>query len=372
MHNPLAGHGHGVILYDFLHCRGGAEQLTLDLLDIFPDADLWVGYRDRRWFPDHCLADKRLRSLRLPARFPGGRTLLGLLGFRCATRRIRNYPWAIFSGSTTAEAVHHRRQGHNLYYCHTLPRFAYDLRAYYEARLPPWARPALRAVAALMRHRYRKALGKMDLIIANSENVRGRLRRYLGQDARVIHPPCDVQGFGWRGQADYYLSTARLEPYKRVDLLIEAFRHLPQHQLRIASGGSDERRLRRLAAGAANISFTGWLDERALRDLVGNCIATLYIAEDEDFGMSPVESMAAGKPVIGVAEGGLLETVIAGTTGLLIAPRPDADQLIRAVRALSAERAGTMRDACEQRARDFTKAAFAEQIRQAVAEVMDA
>ncbi len=372
MHNPLAGHEHGVILYDFLHCRGGAEQLTLDLLDTFPGADLWIGYRDRRWFPDACLANRRLRSLRLPARFLGGRTLLGLLGFRCATRRIRDYPWAIFSGSTALEAVHHRRRGRNLYYCHTLPRFAYDLRAYYEARLPRWARPALRAVAAMMRYRYEQALGKMDLVIANSENVRGRLQRYLGQEARVIHPPCDVHGFGWRGQADYYLSTARLEPYKRVDLLIEAFRHLPRHRLRIASGGSDERRLRRLAAGADNIRFTGWLDAGALRDQVGNCIATLYIAEDEDFGMSPVESMAAGKPVIGVAEGGLLETVIDGTTGLLIAPRPDPDKIVHAVRALSAERASTMREACERRALDFTKAAFAEQMRQAVAEVMDA
>ncbi len=372
MHNQLADHEQGAILYDFLHCRGGAEQLTLDLLDTFPGADLWVGYRDHRWFPDQQLAGGRLRNLRLPARFPGGRTLLGLLGFRFATRRIHNYPWAIFSGSTAVEAVHHRSQGHNLYYCHTLPRFAYDLRAYYEARLPFWARPALRAVAAVMRYRYRKALRKMDLVIANSENVRGRLRRYLGQEARVIHPPCDVHGFGWQGQADYYLSTARLEPYKRIDLLIEAFRRLPQHQLRIASGGSDERRLRRLAAGTRNIAFTGWLDEQALRDLVGNCIATLYIAEDEDFGMSPVESMAAGKPVIGVAEGGLLETVIDGTTGLLIAPPPTPDKIIHAVHALSAARASTLRAACERRAQGFAKAAFAERMRQAVAEVMDA
>jgi glycosyltransferase involved in cell wall biosynthesis len=365
-------HGQGAILYDFLHCQGGAEQLTLDLLDTFPGADLWVGYRDPRWFPDQRLAGKGLHDLRLPARFPGGRTLLGLLGFRFATRRLRHSPWAIFSGSTTVEAVHHRPQGHNLYYCHTLPRFAYDLRAYYEARLPLWARPALRAAAAVMRHRYRKALGKMDLVIANSENVRGRLQRYLGQEARVIHPPCDVQGFGWQGQAGYYLSTARLEPYKRVDLLIEAFRHLPQHPLRIASGGSDAPRLQRLAAGASNITFTGWLDAQAMRELVGNCIATLYIAEDEDFGMSPVESMAAGKPVIGVAEGGLLETVIDGTTGLLIAPRPDPGTIIQAVRALDAERARALRPACERRAQAFTKAAFAERMRQAVAEVMDA
>ncbi|MCF7995845.1 MAG: glycosyltransferase [Chromatiaceae bacterium] len=364
--------GHGAILYDFLHCLGGAEQLTLDLLDIFPGAELWVGYRDQRWFSDlsdQRLRNARLRDLHLPARFPGGRTLLGLLGFRLGTRALAAYDWALFSGSVTVEAVHHRPQGRNLYYCHTLPRFAYDLQQDYAARLPRLSRPALSLVAAGMRYRYQRALAKMDLIIANSDNVRSRLQRYLGQDARVIHPPCDVTGHRWLGQGDYYLSTARLEPFKRVALLIEAFRLLPDQRLCIASGGSDEPRLRQLAKGATNIRFTGWLDGPDLRDLIGHSIATLYIAQDEDFGMSPVESMAAGKPVIGVAEGGLLETLIDGETGRLIQPPPSPDQLVEAIRWLTPKRALSLRPACEKRAERFTKAAFAQRMRDAVAEV---
>lgn len=361
--------GHGAILYDYLHCQGGAEQLTLDLLATFPDADLWVGYRDRRWFPDQRLQDARLRNLHLPARFPGGRTLLGLLGFRLATRALVSYDWALFSGSVTVEGVHQRPQGRNLYYCHTVPRFAYDLQQDYAQRLPRLARPALSAAAAMMRARYKRALVKMDLIIANSENVRARLQRYLGLDARVIHPPCDVSGHRWQGQGDYYLSTARLEPYKRVDLLIEAFRRLPEHPLCIASGGSDEHRLRRLAEGARNIRFTGWLDAAGLRHLIGHCIATLYVAKDEDFGMSPVESMAAGKPVIGVAEGGLLETLRHDETGLLIPPPPRVEQIIDAIRSLTPARALRMRAACEQQAERFTKATFARRMREAVAEI---
>ncbi|MEA3640807.1 MAG: glycosyltransferase [Lamprobacter sp.] len=361
--------GRGAILYDFLHCQGGAEQLSLDLLETFPGAELWVGYRDQRWFPDQRLHGARLRDLHLPARFPGGRTLLGLLGFRVRTRRLATYDWALFSGSVTVEAVHQRPQGRNLYYCHTVPRFAYDLQQDYAARLPRAARPVLGAAAAGMRYRYQKALAKMDLIMANSENVRARLQRYLGLDARVIYPPCDTQGPRWLGQNDDYLSTARLEPYKRVDLLIEAFRKLPGHQLCIASGGSDERRLRRLAAGAANIRFTGWLDGSHLRSLIGHCIATVYVAKDEDFGMSPVESMAAGKPVIGVAEGGLLETITDGVTGLLIQPPLTADKVIEAILQISPSRALEMRQACEQRACLFSKELFAQQMRQAVAEV---
>lgn len=364
--------GHGAILYDFLHCQGGAEQLTLDLLDIFPGAELWVGYRDQRWFPDQRLQGARLHNLHLPARFPGGRTLLGLLGFRVGTRALKAYDWALFSGSVAVEGVHQRPQGRNLYYCHTVPRFAYDLQQDYAARLPRVARPVLSAVAAGMRYRYQRALAKMDLIIANSENVRSRLQRYLGQSARVIHPPCDISGHRWQGQGDYYLSTARLEPYKRVDLLIEAFRQLPEHRLCITSGGRDERRLRRLADGASNIRFTGWLDGPGLRHLIGHCIATLYIAKDEDFGMSPVESMAAGKPVIGVAEGGLLETLTDGETGRLIQPPPRPEQLVEAIRWLTPERALSLRATCEQRAERFTKAAFAQRMRDAVAEIAHA
>lgn len=369
---PRAEARRGAILYDFLHCQGGAERLTLDLLADFPNAELWVGYRDRRWFPDPGSLGNRLHDLHLPARFIGGRTLLGALGFRFLTRPLASYDWALFSGSVAVEGVHQRPQGRNLYYCHTVPRFAYDLQQDYAQRLPPLARPVFGVVAASMRYRYQKALAKMDLVIANSENIRTRLQRYLGQDARVIHPPCDTQQQRWLGQSDYYLSTARLEGYKRVDLLIEAFRQLPSQRLIVASGGSDEQRLRRLAQDAPNIQFTGWLDDQRLRESIGHCIATLYVAKDEDFGMSPVESMAAGKPVIGVAEGGLLETIRDGETGLLIQPPPKVETIIKAVRQLSPARARAMRPACEQRAQDFTKAAFSAQMQQAVSEVAHA
>lgn len=368
--------GRGAILYDYLHCRGGAEQLTLELMNVFPDSDLWVGYRDRAAFPEP-LPRNQLHELRLPARFRGGRMLLGLVGFRLATRQLAGYDWAIFSGSVAPEGVYHRPSRNNprrrnLYYCHTLPRFAYDLQAYYRARLPAWAHVPFRAVAALTRRRYQQALSRMDLILTNSENVRGRMRRHIGLDARVVYPPCDTTGFRWLGQGDYYLSTARLEPYKRVDDLVAAFRQLPRHRLVIASGGSDEARLRRLAAGVPNISFTGWLDADQLRNLVGRCIATLYVAQDEDFGMSPVESMAAGKPVIAAAEGGLLETVLDGETGVLIREDLSSNAVAEAVRTLSPGRAARMRAACEERSRDFTIDRFADRMRTAVAEAMDA
>jgi glycosyltransferase involved in cell wall biosynthesis len=356
----------GVVLYDFLHCRGGAEKVTLTLMRAFPNAILCVAYRNTEHFPEPTQGLTKLIDLGVRARFPGGRTILGSLAFRLSTRWLRSYDWAIFSGSVSVEAVHQRYGGVNFYYCHTIPRFAYDLADYYLTQAPPLARPLLRLVAWLTRRRYSGALAKMDVIIANSENVRLRLERYLGMSASVIYPPCDVANYRWKGQGDYYLSTARLEPYKRVDRIVKAFAQMPDKKLIVVSGGSDESRLRALAQGAANISFLGWVSECKLRTLVSQCIATVYIPRNEDFGMSPVESMAAGKPVIGVAEGGLLETIVPLRTGLLIAGEPHEDALKSAIRTMTPEYALGMRADCEARAKRFSVDRFIEQMRSVV------
>jgi glycosyltransferase involved in cell wall biosynthesis len=208
---------------------------------------------------------------------------------------------------------------------------------------------------------------RMSVIIANSNNVQQRIRTYLDKDSIVVYPPCDVDACRWLGQEDgYYLSTARLEPHKRVDIVVEAFRRMPDRKLLVASGGSELTRLQRLADGARNIDFTGWVDTDRLRELIGRAIATIYVPRDEDFGISPVESMAAGKPVIGVAEGGLLETVVEGQTGLLLPPDPGAEELMEAVLSMDTDRALSMREACERRAQAFRVELFLDRMREIV------
>ena len=133
----------------------------------------------------------------------------------------------------------------------------------------------------------------MDVIIANSKNVQTRIKKYLNLDSIIIHPPVDVDRYNWIDQKDYYLSTARLEPYKRVESIVLAFMQMPEKKLIVASGGSDHRRLEGMAADYPNITFTGWCTDEQLSKLIGETIATLYFPMDEDFGMSPVESMAA-------------------------------------------------------------------------------
>ncbi|MEE4376875.1 MAG: glycosyltransferase [Candidatus Competibacteraceae bacterium] len=355
---PILSDQKGAILYDYFLVQGGAERLTLTLAQGFPTTAICIASKNQSAFPDDTLKGLNIIDLQANAHAVPWRIVKSLYAFANKTRFLKDYDWVLYGGNYSVSAVHNHMTGRNIHYCHTIPRFCYDLRKYYLTRYPFWQRPLLRALMNYVQFHYVKAIDQMDLIIANSQNVRARIRHYLGKDSVVIHPPCDTDRFSWIGQQDYYLSTARLEPFKRVDSIIAAFQQMPDKRLVITSGGSEFIRLKRLAEKADNIYFTGWVDEAQLHQLIGNAIATIYIPIDEDFGMSPVESMAAGKPVIGVAEGGLLESVINDETGLLFSSQSIVDSLISSVQNLTAKRALVMRSACEDRARDFSKDIF--------------
>jgi glycosyltransferase involved in cell wall biosynthesis len=179
--------------------------------------------------------------------------------FHYRTAFLSRYEVVLYSGMYSPVAVHHHLAGRNILYCHTGPlRFAYDLKHYYLAQCPWWQRPALQALIAYTKPQYETAIAKMDLLIANSENVGRKYRHYLGRDSVVIYPPCEIDLFRWRGQGDYYLSLARLEPHKRVDIIIQAFLQMPDQRLVVVSEGSDLPRLRHMAQEASNIHFMGW------------------------------------------------------------------------------------------------------------------
>jgi glycosyltransferase involved in cell wall biosynthesis len=354
---------HGAVLYDFLQVRGGAEKVSLSLGRGL-GAEICVMFRNRDAFSDADLAGLYVRELGRPASFAAWRVIKGMSDFRHRTAFLRDgYDWVIYSGTNAPQAVFSQSSGRKICYCHTIPRFAYDMRERYLRSLAVLQRPVLHALVRYVRPRYESAMAEMDLILANSENVRRRIRTYLGLDSVVVHPPVSVQQFRWIGTGDYYLSTARLEPYKRVDKIVEAFLRMPDKRLVVASGGSDFKRIRAIAGGAPNIQFTGWLTDTELRRLMGRCLATLYVPLDEDFGISPVESMAAGKPVIGVAEGGLTETVVPGKTGILLDPDPDSEAIRHAVTGLDQAQAVSMRAACEARAAEFSEDAFLKKVR---------
>ena len=371
--NPKSAEPGLCVLYDFLQVPGGAERVTLVLAGAWPGSQVRVS----RVSPStdamvQALAQTQTQALPVQAvgwrwARPLGWVLQALLSFRWGRVLPEGASKVVYSGFYAPLAVHGQRTGWRVYYGHTVPRFAYDLRAHFRAQYPWFLRPLFDVFTWGLRHMYRRALLRMDVLVVNSENVRLRLQRHLGLQAQVVHPPVDVARFAWLADGDYFVSTARLEPLKRVDVLVQAFLQMPHERLVVCSGGSELARLQALAAGAANISFTGWSDELQMAQWVGRARASLYVPVDEDFGMSPVESMAAGKPVIGVAEGGLLETVVHGETGLLLPPEFDASDVRAAVQAMTPGRAQGMRQACEARSKRFDTAQFVQRMREVLA-----
>lgn len=357
------------LLYDFMQVAGGAERVTLTLAEAFPEFRTVVSRCYPQAAPVLQASSAQVHELRggWSAWLP--RILESMWCFRVRARCLHDAETVIYSGFYAPLAVHHQQRGRRIYYCHTIPRFAYDL---YDSTLEGFPLP-LRPLYALFvrwfRRQYEAAIGRMDLILVNSENVRQRLLRYTGRDAEVVYPPVATQHFHALEDAGYYLSTARLVANKRVDVIVQAFMAMPERRLVVLSGGPEADRLQAMAAGAPHIVFTGWQSDEALRRWVGGARAVIYLPVDEDFGMSPVEAMAAGKPVIGVAEGGLLETVVSGETGVLIDSPPDSRALVQAVtatEALCATQGTRLQAACMARAQGFTEARFIERMRQII------
>ena len=322
------------VLYDFMQVPGGAERVTLALCEHFESMDLITAFVDPAAFPEPPLHTSRLKTLTSSTSITGWHLLKSARAFERETDFLKDYDNLIFSGSVAPLAIKNSCATKNIYYCHTPPRFLYDLRDYYLDTVTSLQKPFLKALMRYLQPRYEDAIGRMDKVFANSKNVQTRLKKYLNVEAEVLCPPCDTEGFEWMGDGDYFLSTARLEPLKRVDLIVEAFNKMPDKKLIVTSGGSQLESLEELADGAKNITFTGWVSDMELRRLMGNCIATIYIPKDEDFGISPVQSLAAGKPVIGVNEGGVAETVREAQDGILISTPPSAERVREAVSAI--------------------------------------
>jgi len=280
--------------------------------------------------------------------------------FLFKTKFLKDYETVIFSWDSISAVRNCSKNMKKIYYCHTPPRYLYDLKEIYIKKVPFLLRPAFLFVSYIFRKMYERDISKMDLILTNSINTQKRIKKFLWIDSKILYPPVDLDEFKFISQKDYYLSFARLSDAKRVDKVIEAFKKLPDKKLVIIYWENDPQREKifDLAKDCKNIEFKTLPWNVGFTDYVGNCIATIYIPIDEDFWMSPVESMAAGKPVLWVNEGWLKETVIDKKTWVLIPEWAKIEDIIEAVEYLTSEKCLEMRKACETRARDFSLEEF--------------
>jgi len=218
-----------------------------------------------------------------------------------------------------------------------------------------------------MRWYDRRSIRDIDRIIAISQITKERIEQFLQYKADVIYPPVNTSQFRFKESGDFWLSVNRLYPEKRIELQIESFRRMPDQKLVIAGGfskgdhaeGYTKLLLRNLPD---NVRILGEVREKELVDLYACCRGLICTALNEDFGLTPLEAMASGKPVVAVNEGGFCETVTR-ETGRLVYPNLSA--IIEAVQDVS-DKADSFRMACQARAQIFDIAIFAEKMKTAV------
>jgi len=210
----------------------------------------------------------------------------------------------------------------------------------------------------------------LDMIFAVSNFQKRNIEKIYERrkNLKVIYPPVETKKFYYKPAEDYYLTVSRLEPLKRVDIIIKAFMKMPDKKLVVVGDGSQRKYLEKLAKGNTNIQFTGPLYGKSLLELYAKCIAFIFMSKQEDFGIVPVEAMAAGKPVIAANEGGPKETVVNGRTGILI--KPTVKSLIKAVKWLTPEKAEKMKEDCQKRAELFDSSVYFSQVDKIIREMI--
>jgi len=360
------------VIHDHLGWSGGGERTALIIADSL-GADFITAHASDKTFLDYQKRfDKRLIVLSKKivdlevVRFFWLRWL-----FWKNRKILKKYDVLIASGQAAVEVVarYAKPSVLKILYNHTPPRRIYDL--YEESRnnYKWFLRPMFSVFTKYWHWRYLKALSKIDLHIANSENIKKRIKYYTGYDVdAVIWPPILTGKFKYIEQGDYFLSWARVDEQKRVDMIVEAFRKMPDKKLIIASTGNRIEKVKALARGCDNIKIIGWVDDKSLFELVGRCQATIYIPVNEDAGMTHLEANSAGKTVLGVNEGGLKESIIDGVTGLLIKENPSVDDVVQAVKRMTPDWCKERRYSCESYAKKYDEQVFVKKIKEVINE----
>ena len=376
------------LVHDWLVRWGGAERVLQVLADLFPEAVIHAGV----WSPDEkvgrVFGGREIRTTFLQ-QIPGsGRhypKLLPLMPAAFQRLDLSEFDLVVSTSHAFSKAVRPGASVPHVCYCHTPPRYLWDLYATYN---PGWRGHLGRPLAWWLRRADAEAARRVTRFVANSRTVADRIERHYGREAEVVHPPVDVARFGAadaaepgaanvtrsgvantaqsgtanvpeHGAEDWFLTGGRLVPYKRTDLLVAAANR-EGFRLKVFGDGPQRATLERMAG--PTVEILGRVSDAALDRLMARCRAFLFAAE-EDFGILPVEAQAAGRPVVAWGKGGATETVVPDVTGLLV-DEPTAEAFGRAAR--EAARRTWDRDAIRAHAGGFSTARFREGMLRAV------
>lgn len=325
------------IVHDWFTSYMGSEKCVESFNNLYPESDIFT-IADFLQSPEErkiILNNKKpftsfIQNLPLASKFH--RHYFPLFPFAVEQLDISGYELIISSSHAFAKGVISNANQLHICYCHTPIRYAWDL--YHQYINESGLNKGLKGlIAKYALHKIRmwdlSTANRVDYFIANSSHVAKRIKKIYNRDAEVIYPPVDTDLFSCVSEKDdYYLIISRFVPYKKVDVVVEAFSKMPDKKLLVVGSGPDEKKIKNLAS--SNIEILGHQNQNELIKLIQKAKAFVFAAE-EDFGITIVEAQSCGTPVIAYKIGGASETVIDGKTGILFSEQT-AESVIQAVK----------------------------------------
>lgn len=303
------------VVCDWLVTYAGAEKVLEQILNVYPEADLFalVDFLDddKRDFIKHKKVTTSFIQ-KLPKAKTKYRNYLPLMPLAIEQLDLSDYDLVISSSHCVAKGVLTGPNQVHISYVHSPIRYAWDLQHQYlkEAGLTKGLKGWItKIILHYMKIWDTRTSNGVDYFIANSQFVAKRIWKCYRRKADVIYPPVDVKAFEFCDKKeDFYLTASRMVPYKKMDLIVEAFTKMPNKKLVVIGDGPDFAKIQKIAEGYSNIKLMGYQPFKVLKDHMQRAKAFVFVAE-EDFGITPVEAQACGTPVIAYGKGGALETV---------------------------------------------------------------
>lgn len=347
------------IIHDWLISGvGGGEKVLQSIHQLFP-SPIYTLVQNAERLKGTYFQDLKIHSSfiqRLPAARTKYKSYLPFFPLAIEQFDLTSYDLVISSSHCAAKGVITSPDQLHICYCHTPMRYAWDLMHEYlkESKLD---RGIKGAMAKVFLHYLRgwdvHSARRVDYFIANSQYVARRIEKFYGRESKVIYPPVDLSFYQEvRAKDNYYVTASRFVPYKRIDLIVEAFSKMPDKKLVVIGDGPEWKKVKEKAA--ANIELLGYQSDEILRGLLQRAKAFVFAAV-EDFGILPVEAMACGTPVIAFGKGGIRETVVSGETGVFYNEQ-SVPSLIDAVNEF--EKLELLPQLCRKRAELFSQKSF--------------
>lgn len=360
------------LVHEWLVFYAGGERVFESFTNIWKDADVYalvdfLNDEQRRII----LKGKHARTTfiqKLPFAEKKFRSYLPLFPLAIESLNFSKYDVIISSSHAVTKGVRKKPNQLHISYCHSPMRYIWDeAETYFEAaKLNSGIKKVIAtAILNYLRKWDLKTAQRPDFLIANSKYIAEKLKRIYNRESTVIYPPVDVDKFECvENKDDYYFVASRLVPYKRIDLIVEAFAQMPDKRLVIAGTGPELNKLK--SNFLVNVEFIGYQDENSLKELMQKAKAFVFTAE-EDFGIVVVEAMACGTPVIALNKGGTAETVIDGKTGILF-DNQTVEDIKNAVRKFESIQETFNHKEISEYTKKFSRKIFEEKLKQYVDE----